>query len=88
MAVRPHVALIVESSQNYGRQILRGVTQYLRSHRPWSIFLDERSLSEEPPGWLEDWKGDGIICRATNEHLARMFAASNIPTVDLTDRYG
>ena len=81
----PHVALIVETSIHYGRQILRGVTRYLQSHRPWSVFLEQRELWTSPPNWLRRWKGDGVICRKTTPQLAKMLAKAGIPLVDLND---
>src|SRR5437879_1596829 len=83
---RPHVALVVETSQAYGRGILRGVTRYLRSHAPWSIFLEQRELGSSPPRWLEDWNGNGILCRSTNPALAARFKQSGVHVVDLSDR--
>src|SRR5258708_21756526 len=64
MSKRAHVALIVETSIHYGRQILRGVTRYLRSHHGWSVFLEQRELWTAPPAWLRKWRGDGEIGRA------------------------
>jgi len=85
---RPHVALIVETSIHYGRQVLRGITRYLRSHRDWSVFLEQRELWTSPPAWLRQWKGDGVICRKTTPQLARMLARAGIPLVDLNDCTG
>lgn len=82
---RPHVALIVETSIHYGRQILRGITRYLRSHQPWSVFLEQRELWTAPPQWLKNWKGDGVICRKTTPQLAEMLARTNVPLVDVSD---
>src|SRR4051812_3405436 len=83
---RPHVALIVETSIHYGRQILRGVTRYLRSHPGWSVFLEQRELWTAPPAWLREWRGDGVICRKTTPELAAMLAKAGVPLVDLNDR--
>src|SRR2546423_243357 len=85
MSKRAHVALIVETSIHYGRQVLRGVTRYLRSHHPWSVFLEQRELWTEPPAWLRDWGGDGVICRKTTPQLAKMLHKAGVPLVDLTD---
>ena len=38
----PHVALIVETSKVYGREILLGISRYMALHGPWSIFTQER----------------------------------------------
>jgi len=81
----PHVALIVETSIHYGRQVLEGVTRYLRSHRPWSVFLEQRELFTAPPRWLRKWRGQGVLCRKTTPDLAALLARAGIPLVDLND---
>src|SRR5882762_4897964 len=67
---RPRVALLIESSRAYGRGLLLGVARYVREHGRWSIFLQERSLGDLSPGWLEDWEGDGIIARIEHRPMA------------------
>lgn len=86
MTKRPHVALIVETSIHYGRLILNGVTRYLRSHRPWSVFLEQRELWTAPPDWLRRWRGDGVICRKTTPEMAEMLRKAGVALVDLNDR--
>lgn len=85
MKHRPHVALIIETSIVYGRQLLKGITEYLRAHPPWSIFVEQRELSALPPQWLDTWQGDGIICRFTTPELAQRWVDSGIHVVDLDD---
>ena len=88
MIIRPSVALIVETAVVYGRQILHGISRYMRAHGSWSVFLDERELLAPPPDWLRDWDGAGVICRPTTPDLARQLLSRGLPTVDLNDRYG
>src|SRR5262249_34695319 len=83
---RFQVALVVETSLAYGRRILRGITRFLRSHQPWSVFLEQRELGAAPPRWLEDWTGNGILCRSTNPALAARFKQTGIHVVALSDR--
>ncbi len=80
---RPRVALLIESSRAYGRRTLFGVARYVREHRPWSIFLQERSLGEKCPEWLKDWKGDGIIARVESRQIAEGIKRLRIPAVDV-----
>jgi LacI family transcriptional regulator len=88
MPARRAVAIIVETSGSYGREILGGVARYLRTHgRNWSIFVDERELSAEAPAWLSRWRGDGIICRPMTPALAGHFRRRGIPTLDLNDQH-
>jgi LacI family transcriptional regulator len=88
MPDRRRVALIVEMSGVYGRQILEGVAKYQRTHQPWSVFLEQRELRAPPPPWLLRRPWDGIICRSTTPALARAFLRRQIPAVDLNDLYG
>ena len=84
---RRNVALIVETSVVYGRQILSGIAQYLKNHAAWSVFLDERELGVPLPDWLLNWSGDGVICRSTTPEWAQIFHRRNLPVVDLNDLY-
>jgi LacI family transcriptional regulator len=85
MTGRPRVAIIVETSVVYGRRIHLGIARYVRSHRPWSMFLDQRELGATPPTWLKRHRWDGIISRPTDRRLAAMFREMGVPVVDLND---
>jgi LacI family transcriptional regulator len=85
---RRRVLLMIETSLAYGRDLLRGINRYVVQHEPWSLYLDQRELMAEPPAWLAQWDGDGIISRWTTPALARQFHAMRQPVVDLTDVYG
>jgi LacI family transcriptional regulator len=87
MVQQRRVALIVEMSGTYGRQILQGIARYQRSHEPWSVFLEQRELRAPPPPWLLKRRWDGIICRSTNPPLARAFLRRKLPVIDLNDLY-
>jgi len=85
MSNRPRVAVIVEASLVYGREVLRGIADYMQTHQPWSIFLSPRDYESPAPSWLRSWQGDGVICRATDARLARALARSQVPIVDLNE---
>jgi LacI family transcriptional regulator len=79
------VALIVMTSMSYGREILHGISQYIRECGPWTVYLEQRSLQDPEPPWLADWDGDGIILGEacpTSEGIRRR----PIPTVDLNEQ--
>lgn len=78
-----HVALLVETSLGPGRDILRGITRYIREHEVWSLFHEPRSLVEDPPHWLKTWKGDGIIARVQHRDIAEAVLAAGVPVVDV-----
>jgi len=79
----PQVALLVETSLASGRDILAGITQYVRVHGPWGLYHEARSLEQGLPGWLQAWKGDGIIVRAQNREIADAVKATGLPVIDV-----
>ena len=83
MAKTPHVALLVETSREYARGLLRGVAAYLREHGPWSIYFEPHGLDDPPPDWLHDWQGDGILTRVNSLKMGEKILATGIPAVDL-----
>jgi len=82
----PRVALLIESSRTYGRELIRGITDYSRVYGPWSfpwVFHEQNSfymLRGTELAVMEDlkkWRPDGIITRDSKiiEKLKKM----NIP---------
>jgi LacI family transcriptional regulator len=79
----PHVALLVETSLGSGRDILLGIARYVREHQPWLLYHEARSLEDSMPGWLEGWKGQGIIARVQTPAMAAALAKTRVPVVDV-----
>lgn len=77
------MALLIESSRNYGRGILRGIAKYSHLHGPWSCFTEERELHSGMPDWLKHWKGHGIIARIEDRRSARALLRLRHPVVDV-----
>ena len=80
------VALLIEWSRIYGRDVLRGIGKYVQTHGRWEVYHTERNLSDAAPLWLRKWKGDGIIARIENPRLATQIKRMKVPFVDLYDR--
>lgn len=78
-----HVALLVETSRTFGRDILAGVNRYTAEHGHWSVFVELRALDSRVPRWLSSWRGDGIIARTGSVAMARAIAATGLPGVEL-----
>ncbi len=83
---RPRVALLIETSQIYGREIYSGIADYVETHTGWSIFLDQRELGAAPPKWLTQKHWDGLMSRVTTPALVRTIRKMGVAAVDLTDR--
>ena len=78
------VALLVETSNSYGRGLLRGIVSYIQEHGRWAVYLSEHSRGDKPPRWLAQWKGHGIIARIENAAIAEGLRKLAMPIVDVS----
>jgi LacI family transcriptional regulator len=79
----PRVAVLVETSTGWGRDIIRGVHSYSQKHGPWQLFVEPRGadeLLELPRGW----SGDGVIARVNRPELARQLKSRRIPVINVS----
>jgi len=84
MKAIPHVALLIETSNAYCRELLQGIAAYVRDNRPWSIYLSEHERGAPVPKWLRRWKGGGIIARVENERIASAVVEARVPVVNVS----
>lgn len=77
------VALLIETSRSYGRELLRSVKRYAAEHGPWSLFVEVRDLESKPPAWLKSWDGDGILTRSGGTAIATAMKRAGVPAVEL-----
>lgn len=78
------VALLIETSNAYGRGLLAGVADYVQAHGPWSIYLPEAGRGDPLSARLRGWNGDGVLMRAEDRTAARVAAATGAHVVDLS----
>lgn len=81
---RPRVALLIETSNGYGRDLLHGVHDWTRGSQPWSIRFTEHPLRTALPAWLKHWQGDGIIARVDSADIAQALRRTGLPVVDVS----
>jgi LacI family transcriptional regulator len=77
------VAVLIETSRTYGRELLHGVRRYVTEHGPWSIFAEIRDLESKPPAWLRGWDGDGILTRTSTQAMADAVRCVGVPAIEL-----
>jgi LacI family transcriptional regulator len=80
----PRVALLIESSRSYGRELLMGIAKYVRIHGPWSIEFQEGDPAEHFPAWFGRWQWNGIIARVSTPAMADVLRRTGTPVVDLS----
>ncbi len=74
------VALLLETSTEYGRGLLRGIVRYARLNGPWSIHINPGHLGQALPQ-AKTWRGHGVITRIHSSAMARTIRASGLPVV-------
>ncbi|SMP66808.1 LacI family transcriptional regulator [Neorhodopirellula lusitana] len=84
MKKQKSVALLIETSNAYARNLLGGILSYINAHESWSIDVPEQQRGAAPPDWLDNWKGDGLIVRIETERIARFVQKLNVPVVDVS----
>lgn len=77
------VALLIESSRGYARELIRGIARYNREQPHWLVEFTPRGLDESLPVWFKEWKGDGILARVNSRHMANALLKKGVPVVDL-----
>jgi LacI family transcriptional regulator len=77
------VAILIETTRTYSREMLAGVSQYVDRHGPWSTFLELRSLESSVPPWLKNWDGDGILTRTHSREMANAIGMTGLPAIEL-----
>jgi LacI family transcriptional regulator len=72
------IVLLVESSREFGRQLIIGIARYSRINGPWSFYKEPTGLKSSIPR-LTNWKPDGIIMR--NSLITKELLKLKIPTI-------
>ncbi|MGJ8642133.1 MAG: DNA-binding transcriptional regulator [Luteolibacter sp.] len=80
----PRVALLVESSFGYGRELLMGIAKYVRVHAHWSCEFEEGDPNARLPKWFDRMEWDGIIARVKSKKMADAITRKGVPVVDLS----
>jgi LacI family transcriptional regulator len=83
MTAIPQVAVLVDTSRSYGRDIVRGIRRYVAEQGPWSLYLEPRDLRSSFPEWLKNWPGDGILARTIDPALLKELKATKLPVIEM-----
>lgn len=80
------VALMLKAKGAYGRDIIAGVCDYVRSTRlTWDLLLDEDFRSR--PDSICNWSGDGVIADFDDPSLVDLLAGGLLPVVGVGSSY-
>jgi LacI family transcriptional regulator len=84
MSRSQQVAVLIETSNAYGRGLLRGVMAFVREHAYWIVQLAEHGRGEVERHELADWRGHGLLARIENSKIAAVVRSCARHTVDLS----
>ncbi len=78
------VALLIETSNRYGRDLLYGVRDWCGGGERWAMRFTEQARLAPLPSWLPGWRGDGIIARVDSPQIAAALRRTGLPVVDVS----
>lgn len=78
------IALVIETSNDYARGILRGIHEFTLRHPDWSVYLTEHGRHEPDESFAGSWEGDGVIARIESERTANAVRSLGVPIVDVS----
>ena len=78
------VALLIETSNRYGRDLLYGVRDWMGAGGRWAVRFTEQARGAAVPSWLKGWAGDGIIARVDSPAIAAALKRTGLPVVDVS----
>ncbi len=76
----PRVAVMVDTSNEWGRRLVQGVVSYAIKHGPWKLWVDPQGQLGLP----NNWKGDGIIAPIENPADARRLLEQKCPIINVS----
>ena len=82
---RPKIALLVETSRSYGRDLLRGAALFARTRTNWSLLHQEMTIDASLPDWMIQSAISGTIARV-DLHTINELSRLNVPIVDVRCR--
>lgn len=75
------VALLVETSHEFGREVLRGIRDYERAlDDHWAFYLQPDGMQQDAPK-MGPWACTGIIARLFGSATAKLLLTSRLPLV-------
>ncbi len=76
------IAVIVETSTQYGRILIGGISAFAQLHG-WQVLFEYRGRNTAEPSWLEDFTGDGVITSSPSPTHSLKLRKAGIPVIDL-----
>ncbi|MDO5554666.1 MAG: XylR family transcriptional regulator [Planctomycetia bacterium] len=85
----PKIAVILESSHEVSRAMIRGIFRFIRIYGDWRIEIATGGPNDQTLPDNKFWHGHGVIGRIPNARVAQQIVAAQLPCVliDPTEEY-
>lgn len=76
---RPLVAIVMDTSVSFDREIVAGAAQYAREAGDWQLYIEEERGHRLPN--FDEWQGHGILASFDDPEVVEAVIASGLPAV-------
>lgn len=80
---RRKIALLVQTSSDWSRQIIQGIADYAFEQGGWDFWIEFRGLQEQLR-LPASWDGHGTICRLTDRRIQQSIIKRRLPSVNVS----
>jgi len=80
---RRKIALLVQTSSDWSRQIIQGIADYATEQGGWDFWIEFRGLKEQLK-FPASWSGHGTICRLTDNRIQQSILKRRLPAVNVS----
>ena len=80
---RRKIALLVQTSSDWSRQIIQGIADYAFEQGGWDFWIEFRGLQEQLR-FPASWEGHGTICRLTDSRIQQSIIRRRLPAVNVS----
>ena len=77
------IAVLVDTSTSWGRQIIAGIASFTKRYAPWKIMVEARGI-EEHLRVPKKFGCAGVIARVSSEAMGQELKSLNVPVVNVS----
>ena len=80
----PSIALFMQGTRHYERELLHGISGYVKQHGPWQFYRNVPYLFGEivdPTQLIRQWKPDALIIRESSPHHYDALLNGSLPVI-------
>lgn len=83
----PRVAVLMETTREFSRMMIRGISDYARINGPWYLYVQSGDI-DTVPAFLEKCPIDAVIGRINTQGVLDMVGRRKLPMVCLDGNFG